>query len=526
MKVFSNIFCRIMAVTAITLVASGCLKNDIPYPLIQAAFTSIEAEHQAGTPIIDTKNQMVTLRLDEQANIKQVMIKSYTITEGATISNDIKGGLNLSGEPYSVVLSLYQDYTWVITAQQVIERYFTLAGQVGSSIIDVPGKRVVAYVPKSADLTQVQVTSAKLGPAEVSTMTPDLNNQTADFSSPVKVKVNYHNTVEEWTIYVERSEQDVQLSSADAWTRVIWLYGSAEAGKTNGFEYREAGSGQWIEVPQAQITHNGGSYSTCVNGLKPNTLYECRATSGELKSGTTAVTTDSEYTIPNLNFDSWWLNDKVYCPWEEGGETYWDTGNKGATTLGSSNSVPSTDTWNGKGNCAELNTKFVGIGVVGKLAAGNLFTGDYVRTDGTNGILHFGRPFTGRPTKLKGHWKCNVVNISHSSNEFAHLKGQPDTCVVYVALTDWNEQYEIRTNPNNRQLFNRNDEHVIAYGTIETAKTIANWQDFEIKLEYRATNRKPKYILIVASASKYGDYFTGGDGTTLWVDDFSLEWDY
>ena len=238
MKVFSNIFCRIMAATAITLVASGCLKNDIPYPLIQAAFTSIEAEHQAGTPIIDTKNQMVTLRLDEQANIKQVMIKSYTITEGATISNDIKGGLNLSGEPYSVVLSLYQDYTWVITAQQVIERYFTLAGQVGSSIIDVPGKRVVAYVPKSADLTQVQVTSAKLGPAEVSTMTPDLNNQTADFSSPVKVKVNYHNTVEEWTIYVERSEQDVQLSSADAWTRVIWLYGSAEAGKTNGFEYR------------------------------------------------------------------------------------------------------------------------------------------------------------------------------------------------------------------------------------------------------------------------------------------------
>ena len=67
---------------------------------------------------------------------------------------------------------------------------------------------------------------------------------------------------------------------------------------------------------------------------------------------------------------------------------------------------------------------------------------------------------------------------------------------------------------------------MIAYGTIETAKTIANWQDFEIKLEYRATNRKPKYILIVASASKYGDYFTGGDGTTLWVDDFSLEWDY
>ncbi|MGN0213368.1 MAG: PCMD domain-containing protein [Muribaculaceae bacterium] len=526
MKIFNNIFCRIMAAAAVLLLASGCLKNDIPYPLIQAAFTSIEAEHQAATAVIDAKNQMVTLRLDEQANLKQVMITNYTITEGASISNDIKGGINLSSEPYSVVLSLYQDYTWVIVAEQTIERYFTLSAQVGSSIIDVPAKRVVAYVPKSADLSTVQVNSVKLGPAEVSTMTPDLNNQTYDFTSPVKVKVNYYNSVEEWTIYVERSDEDVQLSSADAWTRVIWLYGSAEAGKTNGFEYRESGSSAWIEVPQSQITHDGGSFSACLKGLKPNTSYECRATSGDLKSGITEVTTDSEYTIPNLDFDSWWLNGKVYCPWEENGTAYWDTGNKGATTLGSSNSVPSTDSWNGRGYCAELNTKFVGIGVVGKLAAGNLFTGDYVRTDGTNGILHFGRPFTGRPTKLRGHWKCNVVNISHSSSEYTHLKGQPDTCVVYVALTDWDEQYEIRTNPSNRQLFDRYDEHVIAYGTVETAKSITDWEDFEVTLEYRATNRKPKYILIVASASKYGDYFTGGDGTTLWVDDFSLVWDY
>ncbi|MGM9802571.1 MAG: PCMD domain-containing protein [Muribaculaceae bacterium] len=526
MKIYKHSLLGLVLMVLLAVSAAGCLKNDIPYPIIQAAFLSIQAEHQDGTAVIDAKNQIVTLRLSEQANLQQVKITDYTITEGATISNDITGGLNLTGEPYSVVLSLYQDYTWVIKAEQNIERYFTLSGQVGSSIIDVPAKRVVAYMPKSANLAQVQVTSVKLGPAEVSTMTPDLEGTVTDFSSPVKVKVKYYNSVEEWTIYVERSEQDVALSQADAWTRVLWLYGNAEEGKVNGFEYREQGAGSWITVPQSNIIHKGGSFSTCVTGLKPGTGYECRAISGDLVSGVTQVTTDVEYSIPNINFDQWWLNGKVYCPWEEGGEAYWDTGNKGATTLGSSNSVPSTESWNGKGYCAELNTKFVGIGVVGKLAAGNLFTGDYVRTDGTNGILHFGRPFTGRPTKLRGHWKCNVVNISHSSSEFTQLKGQPDTCVVYIALADWDEQYEIRTNPNNRQLFDRNDEHVIAYGTVETAKSITEWQDFEVTLDYRATNRKPKYILIVASASKYGDYFTGGDGTTLWVDDFSLEWDY
>lgn len=526
MKRINHKLINVIAIACIAIVTAGCLKNDIPYPIIQAAFLSMEVEHQLNAPEIDLKNQIVTIKLDEQANLQDVKVTDFTITEGANISDDIKGGLNLSEKPYSVVLSLYQDYTWNIMAVQDIERYFSISGQVGSSIVDVPGKRVVAYVSKSADLTNVSVSQVKLGPAEVSIMTPDLNGQTVDFSTPQKVKVRYFNSVEEWTVYVERSEQDVQLSEADAWTRVIWLYGNAEAGKTNGFEYRKVGDSEWIAVPQDKITHNGGSFSTCINGLTPNTEYECRATSDDMKSGSTNVTTDGEYSIPNMNFDSWWLDGKVYCPWAEGDSPFWGTGNKGATTLGNSNSVPSSDTWDGKGYSAQLDTKFVGIGVVGKLAAGNLFTGDYVRTDGTNGILNFGRAFTGRPTRLRGHWKCNVVNISHSSNEYAHLKGQPDTCVVYIALTDWDNPREIRTNPNNRQLFDKNDSHVIAYGTVETAKTIDKWTDFEITLDYRATNRKPKYILIVCSASKYGDYFTGGDGTTLWVDDLSFDWDY
>lgn len=61
---------------------------------------------------------------------------------------------------------------------------------------------------------------------------------------------------------------------------------------------------------------------------------------------------------------------------------------------------------------------------------------------------------------------------------------------------------------------------------IKTGSSITSWSEFEIELEYRATNRKPKYILIVCAASQLGDYYTGGDGTTLWVDDLSLDWDY
>ena len=48
----------------------------------------------------------------------------------------------------------------------------------------------------------------------------------------------------------------------------------------------------------------------------------------------------------------------------------------------------------------------------------------------------------------------------------------------------------------------------------------------DLKLEYRATNRKPTYIVLVCSASKYGDFFTGASGSVLYVDEFSLEYDY
>ena len=43
-----------------------------------------------------------------------------------------------------------------------------------------------------------------------------------------------------------------------------------------------------------------------------------------------------------------------------------------------------------------------------------------------------------------------------------------------------------------------------------------------IPLVYRDLTRKPTHILVVFSASKYGDYFHGGKGSLLYVDDFSL----
>ena len=57
-------------------------------------------------------------------------------------------------------------------------------------------------------------------------------------------------------------------------------------------------------------------------------------------------------------------------------------------------------------------------------------------------------------------------------------------------------------------------------------QNVDNFTEFDIPLKYNATNKVPTHILIVCTASKYGDFFTGGASSTLVVDNFALEWDY
>lgn len=511
------------------LTLNSCIKNDIPYPRIQANFATFEVADEYAPALIDTVNRTVTVYLPESANPAQVKVLSYSLSpEGVTlVGGGMAAELDLR-QSYSVILKLYQEYEWTIAAVRPIERYFTIEGQIGQSTIDEAAHRVIVKVPDSADLAALKVTSMKLGPTG-SLQTPDMAGGIYDFTNPVKVVVTSFGEDTEWEIYVEPTKANVTTERADAWTCVAWVYGVAQAGKDNGVEYKKVDDSSWIKVPEDWLTSDGGNFKARILHLTPMTEYVARAYSGDEYGAEINFTTGSEVQAPNHDLGQWWLDGKVWCPWTEGGEKYWDTGNKGATTLGQSNSVPTDDTSTGTGKAAMLQSKFVGVGPLGKLAAGNLFTGDYVKTVGTNGILSFGRPFCERPTRLRGHLKYHSAEISQVSNsnpDFRYMKGEPDTCIVWMALSDAANPYEIRTNPSDRQLFDRNDESVVAYGQFQSGKDITDYTEFTIDLEYNSTSRIPRYIVIVCSASKYGDYFTGGNGSVLCVDDLELLYDY
>lgn len=508
------------------LTLQGCIENNIPYPRIQPDFLTIEAEGQTQDARIDTKTRMVTLTLGEEVDITAVNITSYTITEGASMTKgDLSAPIDLSNY-YICTLSLYQDYDWVIQGVQDIERYFTVANQIGTSIIDVGGRRVKVVVSSiDGGLRNVKVLTMKLGPVN-SLVTPALEGETIDLSHPVEVTVEAYGRKEVWTIIGEETQSNVQTVRADPWTNVAWVYGEGLEGADNGVEYRLYGTQEWIKAPVSWVTQNGGSFNVRLINLSSETEYEARAYSGEEHGGTVRFTTGSVVQLPNSSFTEWSKNGAVWQPWGEGATPYWDTGNKGAATLGDSNVVPTDNTSSGSGQAAMLQTKFVNVFGIGKIAAGSIYVGAYLRTDGTNGVLQFGREFTERPTGLRGHFTYKTAPINKASAEFQYLMGEPDTCIVWCALVDSPQPFECRTNPKNRNLFDPSGADVVAYGKMQCGHDVPQYTTFDVKFDYRATNRRPRYLLIVASSSKYGDYFTGGDGAVMCLDDLELVYDY
>lgn len=530
-----NKLCYLCAIAcAIFATLTGCISDDdIPYPNIQANIREFAVEGQTRPALIDTLNRTVAVALNDSVNPARLRVEKFVLAPDASLVTDtavITSGIDLS-KPLTLTLKVYREYQWTVTATQTVNRHFTVAGQVGPAVIDPEARTATVAIPSSADIKAVTVTSLKLGGANAS-YSPDIAGTTVDFSSPLTVDVTEYGVTTAWTVTVTQTELAVDLTAVDPWTCVAWLRASVREGSRCRFEYRKADDGDdaWTAAPESWVTPGATGEAVCrLVHLLPQTDYVARVVdiATDTPAGETAFTTGQALQTPNCDFSQWWLDGKIWCPWAEGSDPYWGTGNKGATTLGDSNTTPVADTSSPTGFLgASLETRFVGIGMLGKLAAGNLFSGTYVRTDGTNGILSFGRPFTQRPTSLRATIKYSPVTISHTSSDFRHLKGEPDTCVVWCALIDSDEPYEIRTKPSDRHLFDENAPEVIAYGRFQQGSEIADYTTVDIPLEYVSTARVPKYILIVASASKYGDYFTGGAGSLLLIRDYELRYDY
>ena len=543
---------RILGILALTacILTSCAIENDIPYPIIEASIESMTVEGQRGADqntftaaTINKSARTVTLYVNDGVDLSHLQILSLKTTAGAELVVDdpnvcedyskfpTSGFASLDSiplssntrvnfsQPVTFTLRTYQDYQWKVTVNQIIQRDIDVENM-RSYVIDADTRTVIIYVDPTTDLTNLTVKKLNLG-GEYGRVTPDPTLQ-KDYSKPstFNVSCSWEEYSYEWTVYVYPDSNESGSGSAEAFamTTRATVTGNVQSGKTPTVEYRKESETSWSTVPPANVSTSGNTFSATLTGLSASTTYKYRisvdGSAGSEQTFTTAAATPLE----NGAMEEWSQDGKQWNPWAAGNDAFWGTGNPGAAAFIGNLTTPTDESV--KGQAALLETKNAII----KLGAGNIFTGDFA-LDGLNGLLHFGRPFSAFPTSLRLNYKytsATIDMIGDNVGDLASLEGQPDMFHIYIALSDRSEPYEIRNDPKNRQLFDPEDEGIIAYGEYASSETVTTYKQLEIPLEYRATNRTPKYIIVVASSSKYGDYYIGGVGSKLWLDEMEL----
>lgn len=317
---------------------------------------------------------------------------------------------------------------------------------------------------------------------------------------------------------------EVSMRRINAWAKFVDVYAQYNTESEPdgmGFQYRKASESAWTDF-SGSLVKEGVLYSARISGLEPETEYVVRAVTANEQSEDDIVTftTEAAAQLPNFNFDTW-TEDGHFPNADRNSSYFWDSGNEGAKIM--SKYPTSQETAHVvSGSAAKLASQFVGLGSLGQFAGGNIYSGAFVKLEGMNGAeIDFGRSYTSRPTALHGWYDYVPVPIDYVKAPYSDLKGTMDFCQIYVALTDWTGPF--RVNNADGTLFSPDDPSVIAYGTLEdNVGTGGEYKEFTIELEYRDTERKPTYVLIVATASKYADYFTGGNGSVLYIDEFEF----
>lgn len=227
----------------------------------------------------------------------------------------------------------------------------------------------------------------------------------------------------------------------------------------------------------------------------------------------------------NMDFDTWSKSSgawNLYGKDASSSQRVWDTANHGLSLLGINGTIPEYKhvAVAGEGKAA---AKIVSRNVLWAFVAGNLYTGRFGRVVNFSGAeLTFGVPFQARPKSLSGYVHYIPKKIDYAKGPYLDRKGKTDTGYVEVILTDWDKPYHIVTN-DEEFIDAASDPHVIGRGLIEFKKDTGGYIHFNLPIEYR-NGKTPKYVVVIAASSSLGASFTGGDGSTLYVDEFQFNY--
>ena len=544
MRLFKNI----LSISLVAVLAVACFPNDMSLPRILAQFTKLEVEGALETTI-DPATRTVSLVVNEEVELGSLVVNTVELNEKASFKNgSFPNTLDLTS-PMEVMLTMYQDYWWTLKATQPVERYVYCANQIGEAEFDVQNRVAKVYVSQSQRLDRLEVLDMKLervGSVVTNTTAVELvNTQTGETSEVTRncefpmvlncdvkrtFNVSFQGQDIPWTLYAVPVEVAAEIKGIDArcyYAEVIAAFGGGD-NPVPVFEYKQADAQEWIVIPEENITVDGINISAMIYGLEMSTDYLVRIIANDEILPEVAFRTGVSTQLYNSSFDEWWQDDKVWYPYAKGASpSVWDSANPGAAKFIGSSTYPTDDIVNADVQDGKVRkaAEMVSRNAAVAFAAGNLYVGKFGRVQGIGAILDWGTEFTEKPMALKGYYKYSPMTITHAKEPYLDLIGKAtDRCQILVFLTDWDVPFTVNTTAGVFVDF-ENDEHIIAFGKLESDEIVTDFREFQIDLEYRDKTRTPKYIVISCCASYLGDYFTGGEGSKLVVDEFELVYD-
>lgn len=425
-----------------------------------------------------------------------------------------------------------------------------ILGESGANNFDIlyvheSGNEELHKLLESYGIKHIRVVREDSGDDMKVTFEPELLNRLDEGEYKITITAideNNKSGVGSLDIIITDAVVDAKPVAADApttWATQATLTGSVmKANAENvGFNYRVKGESDWQFAEATPLSRagweKGAEFSAVLTGLIPGTTYEYTSVATDFVStNIQEFTTEAAAQLPNSGFEDWFMDGKVQRIYPEGGTMFWDSGNKGSSTANTTLTTPCESPKHGGNYSAKLASEKVAIA----FAAGNLFVGEFLGTESlTKGILGWGRAWATRPKALRGYIKYTPAAISDVNGAPAGVtvnKGDMDTGIIYIGILDdtkmsygsysgWPQI--VATKNIDSYGFKSTDHKVIAYG--EKVFTEATPGDglieFEIPLDYHRTDVKASNIIVVASASRYGDYYTGGP-SVMYLDDLEL----
>lgn len=348
----------------------------------------------------------------------------------------------------------------------------------------------------------------------------------------------------DWQIVIsDMNVQAVGIPRFETWADRTVFYGEVIEGHTPGpetvynFQYRKKGEEAWSQNIPAVLSGQTIK-SDVLKGLTPGTTYEYRILEDTKSSNIICeVTTESVFLLDNNSFEYTSRDGKVLRISQDPSNYWWDSGNEGSATLSKDVTYPDTSVKHSGSQSLKLQSQYVALFGIGKFAAGNLFVGEFLGTEDTYyGILGWGRTCTTRPLALRAWVRYTPGTVDYTETDKIS-KGDKDKGIIYIAVGDWvsddadyGAQWPVVVRTKGPKLFNPKDTGTIGYGEMIFTDNVGldengGMKEVIIPLDYDnygGRTRIPTHIIIVASASQYGDYYSGSTGSVMWLDDLEL----